>query len=81
MLDSAGSTLVEWGRQQQQHDCDGNNDYHDDGDDYHDGDNDYHDGDNDYHYGDNYYHYGDIDDCEGDNDNDVLLFSVVLHHC
>ena len=36
MLDSAGSTLVEWGRQQQQHDLydDGDNDLYDyDGDD------------------------------------------------
>ena len=38
MLDSAGSTLVEWGRQQQQHDVDLNN-HHDDSiveDNYHD---------------------------------------------
>ena len=37
VLDSADSTLVEWGRQQQQHDCDGC-----DGD---DADSDGHDGD------------------------------------
>ena len=43
MLDSAGSTLVEWGRQQQQHgndDDDYGNDGYEDGDD-NDGDDDY----------------------------------------
>ena len=34
VLDSAGSTLVEWGRQQQQHNDDGDGDDDNDQDDY-----------------------------------------------
>ena len=60
VLDSAGSTLVEWGRQQQQHDDDHDGDEDDDiggGDD--DDDND-HDGDD------------DDDDGDDDDDNDIV---------